>query len=165
MELPTTEKMPPAAVVDACFVIGLCAKEDNKYTAAKAKLDDYANKGWQLFAPGILIGEVLFVLCRKLNDESALDSAEYALALSSFIALMNEIKPPPKGDSSLIQRADQIRNSYGCSRANDAIYLALAEQLTTDRKVELVTFDGGMKNHALKNTPSVDIALLPVLKS
>ena len=162
MASPPVSK-PPAAVVDACFIIGFCAKEVDKYSAAKAKLEEYANDGWQLFAPGVLVGEVLYVLCRKLQD-GVIDSVGYNQAITTFIALMNGVCPPPFGDASLIRRAEQIRSGYGCARANDALYLALAEQLKSDRHTKLATFDAAMKNHAVANAPSVDVDVLTVLK-
>lgn len=161
MELVPASK-PPAVVVDANLVIGLCAKEANKYSKAKAKLEYYATNGWRLFAPGVVVGEVLYVLCKKQFD-GIITAAEYAQAVQDFVALMSKIDPPPLGDASLVARAEQIRANYGCARASDAIYLALAEQLKVDGAAEVVTFDEGMKLQAAANAPTVDVELLEVL--
>jgi len=147
--------------VDACWVIGLCAKEQNKYEAARKRLEEYAREGWQLFAPGVLVGEVLFVLCRKLH-EGSIDSANHAAAVAAFAALMQRIQPPPDGEWSLINRANSIRQNYGCSRMNDAIYLALVEQLGSLRPAELITFDANLENHAKANGLEAFLNVLPV---
>lgn len=154
----------PAAVVDACWVIGICAKEDNKYAAAMAQLDAYARDGWELFAPGVLFGEVLFALCRKRSDGS-LTAAQYLDAIAAFVALSNEINPPPNGDAGLFARANAILGAYGCSKASDAFYLALAEELNSDRRTELITFDGNMKNQAQASKLLSIVTVLPVLPS
>jgi len=160
----TPQPKTPAAIVDASLIIGFCTKEPNKYGIAKATLDEYDNDGRQLFAPSVLIGEVLHVLCRKLKDNS-LDAAGHASALSSFIAIMSGISPPPTGDASLIPLAEQFRGALTCQRSNDAFYLALAEQLNADRKTELATFDAGMKSQANAYASTVDVKVLPVLRS
>jgi predicted nucleic acid-binding protein len=161
MATPPTTK-PPAAVVDASVIVGFCANEPDKYTAAKAKFEDYARAGYELFAPGVAIAEVLFALCKKLK-ENVLDAADYADALRVFNLLMANIKPPPNGDASLIVRAEQIRASRGCSRANDALYLALAEQIMAERRAEVVTFDGNMKAHASAYVSAVNVELLSIV--
>jgi len=43
--------------------------------------------------------------------------------------------------------------------------LALAEQLNADRKTELATFDAGMKSQANAYASTVDVKVLPVLRS
>ena len=65
-------------------------------------------------------------------------------------------------DATLIKRAFEIQQSYGCSRSADSIYIALAEHLAKTRTVEIVTFDGGLVNQAAKNAPTVKINVLPV---
>jgi predicted nucleic acid-binding protein len=151
---------PPSAVLDASLIIGFCAREADKYAVAKSKLDDYTARGFRLYAPGIVVGEVLFVLCGKLKDGS-LTAAEHLQATNSFAVLMSAIDHPPRGDGSLVDRAEQIRATYGCSRANDAIYLALTEQLAANGQAELVTFDAGMRNQAQANAPIVNVQVIP----
>ncbi len=162
MDVTPTAK-PPAVVVDASVIVGLCANEPDKYSAARAKFEEYAAAGCELFAPGVAIAEVLYALCRKLQ-ENVFDLTDYLNAVTLFDSLMVDIKPSPKGDASLILRAEQIRASRGCSRANDALYLALAEQMMADRKAEVVTFDGKMKTHASAHAAGVAVQLLPILK-
>ena len=120
----------------------------------------YGAYGWDLYMPGVGIAEVLYVLCKKLQ-EGIITGGEYARALSSFMALMTVIKPSPNGDMTLIQRAEQIRTGYGCSRTSDGLFLALTEQLTSQGAAEIATFDIGMKNQAATNAPSVNVVTLP----
>lgn len=151
----------PAVVLDACVVIGFCAKEHDKYAVAAAQLSAYAIAGWQMFAPGALISEVLYVFCKKI-EEGSLDPADRSAVVADFVALASQIQPPPHGDASLIARADAIRGTYGCARASDAIYLALAEELRADRQTELATFDAKMENHARANSLDDILKILPV---
>lgn len=160
MDLPQIAK-PPAAVLDASIVIGYCAREANKFTTAKDVLERYAIDGWRFYAPAVLIAEVLFVLCTK-RQNAVLSEVEHADAVSDFVALMGGIESPPLGEAALIPRAEAIRNGYGCSRASDSIYLALAEQLAKDRQVEVITFDEGWENQARSNAPTVDVKVLAV---
>lgn len=151
----------PAAVIDASVLIGFCAKEPGKFEAARSKIQECLNRGWRLFAPGVLIAEVLHVLCRK-QQESVLDSSGYSDAMAVFAGMMSAIEPPPLGDALLIARAEQIRGTFSCNRSNDSIYLALAEQLGTDRTAALVTFDARMKSQAEANAASVIVEVLTV---
>ena len=41
----------PAAIVDASFVIGWCAKEADKFTVADAKLSEYVLGGFEFVNP------------------------------------------------------------------------------------------------------------------
>ncbi|MCA1622949.1 MAG: hypothetical protein LC768_12045 [Acidobacteria bacterium] len=75
---------------------------------------------------------------------------------------MTAVSPPENGEASLIKRAEEIRKSYGCSRASDSLYIALAEELTATRPTELLTFDKGFINQAAKNAPTVRINLLTI---
>lgn len=108
-----------------------------------------------------MISEVLYVLCTK-RQAAALTDAEHADAISDFITLMGGVEPPPLGEVSLISRAEAIRLNYGCSRSSDSIYLALAEQLAEERKVEVVTFDAGYENQAKAHSPAVEVKVLAV---
>ena len=72
-----------------------------------------------------MIGEVLYVLCGKLQN-GALTVAEHDQAVKSFEAQMKAVLPPPDGDAGLIAKAEEIRQGYGCGRSTDSIYLALA---------------------------------------
>ncbi|HEV8158126.1 MAG TPA: hypothetical protein VGP58_03790 [Pyrinomonadaceae bacterium] len=76
--------------------------------------------------------------------------------------LMTAVSPPENGEASLIKRAEEIRESYGCSRASDSLYIALAEDLTKKRQTEILTFDKGFVNQAAKNAPTVQINLLTI---
>ncbi len=149
-----------AVVIDVNVLLGICTKEPKEQTA-KAALADYATRNWTFYAPGVVLGEFLFIACQKLQS-GALTQAEYETAIEAFKKQMKAILPPPSGDGSLIQRAKEIQSGYGCSRSADCLYLALAEELAKSGAAELVTFDAGMVNQAAKNSPSVIVNLLPV---
>ena len=92
------------------------------------------------YAPGVIASEALHGFCRK-EQEGLLTPQEYAQAVGDFHAFMTSVLPPPSGDGSLIARADGIRAGYGCSRSADALYLALAEELSGTHTAVLLTFE------------------------
>lgn len=149
-----------AVVIDVNVLLGICTKEPKEQTA-KTALADYASKNWAFYAPGVMLGEFLFIACQKLQS-GLLTQAEYDTAIEAFKKQMKAILPPPSGDAALIQRAKEIQQSYGCSRSADCLYLALAEELAKSVATELLTFDTGMISQAAKNAPTVQINLLPV---
>lgn len=107
------------------------------------------------------MAEVLYVLCQKLSL-GILTEAEHDRAIEVFEDYMTGVLLPENGESTLIKRAVEIRESYGCSRASDSLYLALAEELTKTRNTELLTFDKGFVNQAAKNAPTVKVTLLVI---
>ncbi|MDX2043359.1 MAG: type II toxin-antitoxin system VapC family toxin [Acidobacteriota bacterium] len=122
---------------------------------------NYANNGWAFFAPNVIVSEVLYVLCQKFQD-GMLTETEYDESVEDFQDQLSGIRSLPNGDFSLIKRAKEIRQNYGCSRSSDSLYIALAEELATSHNVELLTFDTGFINQAAKNAPAVKVNLLPV---
>lgn len=55
---------------------------------------------------------------------------------------MKSLNPPAGGDGALVLPAARLSAGYTCSKSNDSVYLALAEQLAADGEVvEVVTFD------------------------
>ncbi len=150
---------PPSLVMDANVLVALCAKEVDKYSVADAELTRYAQAGYQFYAPGVLIAECLFVLCKKLEDGS-LSPGDHTSAVGDLCTYMGMILPPPQGDRSLVARAEQIRSGYGCSRSADGRCLALTEELAAAGPAEFLTFDAGLPNQARANAPSLVITLL-----
>lgn len=150
-----------AVVIDANISIAICAKERNKQAAAESALADYSAKGWDFYAPNVIVSEVMYVLCQKLQDGS-LTIALYEKAVENFYDQAINLLPPPNGESSLINRAKEIRQGYGCSRSSDSLYIALAEELALSGSVELLTFDKGFVNQVSKNAATVKVNLLPV---
>jgi predicted nucleic acid-binding protein len=150
---------PPSLIIDANVLIALCAKEVDKYAIADAQLTRFAQAGYRFYAPGVIIAECLYVLCKKL-DGGSLSPADHASAVADLCTYMGMILPPPHGDRTLIARAEQIRSGYGCNRSADGLYLALAEELAVVSTSELLTFDAGLPNQAKANAPSVAISLL-----
>ena len=150
---------PGAVVVDANTAIALAARETANEPQARAALAYYTSNGYLLFAPGVIVSETLFALCGK-EQNGLLASAEYSQAVADFHVFMNTVLPPPNGEAALILRADQIRVSYGCSRSADAIYIALAEELSQTYTTRLLTFDRDLPKQAKRHAPSVSVHLL-----
>lgn len=155
---PTTKAL--AVVPDANVLIGICAKEKDKHKTAETAIEDYLNKGYEFFAPNVIVAEVIFVFCQKLAA-GLLTEIEYDKAVESFKNYLSFFNLTPSGEASLVDRAVEIIRGYGCSRSSDCLYLAVAEQLSKNYDTELLTFDKGMVNQAGKNAPTVQIRLLP----
>lgn len=153
--------LPNAVVPDANVLIALCTKENLTFQEAEKAFEKYVEDGWEFFAPNVIVAEVLYVLCEKLA-QNILTKQEHEKAVEFFADLMNAILPPENGDASLIKRAEEIRQNYGCSRASDSLYIALAEELTKTRATELLTFDKGFVNQTAKNAPTVKVNLLTI---
>ncbi|HSK72513.1 MAG TPA: type II toxin-antitoxin system VapC family toxin [Pyrinomonadaceae bacterium] len=147
---------PDALVTDANIIISVCSKEPTAATV-KNVLKTRANNGWEFYAPNIIVAEVLYIFCRKLQN-NLLTPRSYEEAIENFQDQMKVIQTP--ADAQYIKRAKEIQNGYGCSRSADSLYLALAEDLAKTRTVELLTFDKGMINQAAKNAPTVTVKVL-----
>lgn len=150
-----------AVVCDANVLLAICSKEEATCRQAENALENYAKAGTEFFAPNLVVGEVLYVLCRKLA-EGILTESEHKLSVESFEQMMAAISTPEKGDDSLIKRSVEIREPYGCSRTADSVYIAFAEQISHSRTVEILTFDEGLSKHASKTVPMIPVNLLPV---
>jgi predicted nucleic acid-binding protein len=118
---------PGAVVLDANVTIALASNEPGRDALVTAAITHYAGLGYRLFTPGVIVAETLYILCGKLNSGS-LSPTDYATAVATFRRTMTTVFPPPSRDFALIQRAEQISSSYGCSRSADGIYIALAEE-------------------------------------
>lgn len=149
----------PCTVIDANALIALCAKEPGRYLLVQAEIITSAQNGGLFYAPNIIVGETLYALRRKLTD-NALTAAEYLQAVQSLSIRMAAILPPPNGEASLIRRASQICDGYGASRSADAIYIALAEELSQTYTARLLTFDQDLPKQAARNAPTVTVHLL-----
>jgi predicted nucleic acid-binding protein len=110
-------------------------------------LKDYADDGWDSYAPNIVVAEVLYILCQKHQAGTLTDTA-YKQAIENFQDEMKAVKTI--NDADLIKRAFEIQQGYGCSRSADSIYIALAEHLAKTHTVEIITFDGGLVNQSAK---------------
>lgn len=150
---------PDAVVVDANILISLCIKEPTTFTKAYTAFNNYGKNGWDFYAPNVIIAEVLYVLCLKLQT-SLVTRAKYDEAVEFFKDYMSLISTPTGGDASLIQRAKEIQSGYGCSRSADSLYIALTEALASGGAAELLTLDAGFVNQAAKNAPSIKVNLL-----
>ena len=148
-----------AVVIDANFLIVLCAKEPDTFALAREQMKFYGDNGYQPYAPGVLVAEVLFALCRKLS-EGSLTPTEHNQAVTSLNIYLQTIAPPPSGDTALTLRAEAIRGTYGCSRSADGLYIALAEELAHSVPTELVTFDVALAKQVQEVAPTVKVVLL-----
>ena len=148
-----------AVVVDSNVLVAICSKEITHHAAQQA-LDDYTSNGWAFYAPGVVVAEALFVLCRKLSDGSLM-AADYDKAIVLLKKYLAVIAPPPAGDANLTQRAIEIQSGYSCLHLADCLYLALAEALAQSTAAEFVTFDKRVVNVAARNAPKVNVNLLP----
>jgi predicted nucleic acid-binding protein len=145
--------------MDASVAVAIVSKETDRDTRASAELARYSGLGYQWYAPGAIITETLYALCRKRN-EGLLDEAQYAQAAIDFAALMSGILPLE--ESSLIVRAQAIGEGFSCYRSADGLYIALAEELSQSRPTVLLTFDEAMPNQARQNAPTVTVQLLTI---
>lgn len=159
MNQPTPTTSAGAVVIDANVLVAICAKEPGDPTA-KAALADYTARNWAFYAPGAILTEVLFILCRKLHD-GEIDAAKHKKAVEDFNDYMSAITPSPQGDIRFILRNEEIRSGYSCLHSADAFYLALAEDLTQSGPAEFLTFDKRAVNVAANNAPTVKVNLLP----
>ena len=157
-----TMTSPTSVVIDATVVIALCTNEPDKVANADAKIKEYAGKGCKFYAPGVIVGECLYVFCNKLAD-GKITLAEHTSALTAFIKFMAIVDPPPSGDKALIKRAEEIRRGLACRRSADGIYLALAEELDKAAATEVVTFDSGMSSQATASSLSPPVVVLPTI--
>lgn len=98
-----------AVITDANILIAICSKEQQTYQTAKDAFDEYARQGAKFFAPNVIVAEVLFVLCRKL-DAGILTVAEHEKAVEFFQDYLTIISLSPDGEAALIKRAEEIRN-------------------------------------------------------
>jgi hypothetical protein len=98
----------------------------------------------------------------KLTD-GVISTTEHAQSIDAFLQLMAQVSPPPRGDTSLIRRAEEIRGGIGCSHSADGIYLALAEELPNNSITEVITFDNGMKAQATASNSPVPVIVIPTI--
>jgi predicted nucleic acid-binding protein len=153
----------PCITIDSNVLIAICSKEAGRHVQAHAELTRYATRGYEFYAPGYILGECLYVLCRKLEVDRSITPAEHAAAIADLSTYMRMILPPPNGEASLVIRAEQIRSGFGCSRSAGGLFIALAEELTASRTTELLTFDTGIPNQARGNAPTVSVRVLPTV--
>ncbi len=147
-----------AAVIDASILVSIAAKETATHLTAEDAFKAYSQNGWKFFAPNVIVAEVMFALCQKLAA-GILTGAEYEKAVESFLDYMTIISMP-NDETDLVKRAVEIRETYGCSRSSDSLYIALAEDLAKTRTVELLTLGRGMTNQAAKNAATVTVKVL-----
>lgn len=148
-----------SVVLDASAMMALSSAEAGRDALVTAELARYANLGYGLYAPGVLIAETVFVLCGKLKSRS-LSPADYQNAVAVFQRTMSSVSAPPGDDSALITRAEQTSSGYGCSRSADGIYIALAEELQLSGPVTILTFDRNMPAHPAAKAPTTTVRLL-----
>jgi predicted nucleic acid-binding protein len=147
-----------AVVIDANILIAICSNEPGAATA-RAALTNYTQQNWAFYAPSTILAEVLFVLCKKVQN-GVIDAATYQKAIEDFADFVSVISPPPNGDAALLVRAEEMRRGYSCLHSADGFYLALTEALTQTGAAEFLTFDQRVVNVAARNAPTVQVNLL-----
>src|SRR5215211_5995114 len=90
-----------AVVVDANVLIAICAKEQGKADTAELAMADYAAQGWDFYAPNVIVGEVLYVLCQKFHN-AELTQIEYEKSVTVFKNQLKGLFLSPGGESSLV---------------------------------------------------------------
>lgn len=151
--------MIPSVTLDSSFVIALCAKETDKEAQAQAELDAWQQQGAAFYAPGAMVSEVLFVLCKK-RESGALTPEQHREALDNLEDMCALIRFQADGDTRLFRRADALRTLHTCRDCADGLYIALAEHLSANGPAILLTFDAGQKKTAERETPAVTVQLL-----
>lgn len=148
-----------SATLDASFVIGICAREPRKLIQARTVLNQRIAAGYSLHSPHLMIMEAVFVLCKK-QQASEFTPAEYAAAVINLQTFSASLTFPIGSDMTLLVRAEQMRQGYGCSHSADSFYIALAEQLAARGPSELLTFDVGQQKQAAAVSPIIAVTLL-----
>lgn len=113
----TPASSPGSVVIDANVLIGICAREKDKFDKARDALNDYARSGWLFYALGVVIGEVLYVLLslwRRYHEHKPELQAEIQKRWREGDELAAK-----ESESSLNQRLPEIRQ--GLSLANSGI--------------------------------------------
>lgn len=103
-----------AVVIDASILISLCTKEPLTFAQSNTAFNDYGQKGWTYYAPNVIVAEVMFVICRKLQD-GQLTEIEHAESIEFLQDYLTLITLPNGGDASLLPRAEEVRSGYGCT--------------------------------------------------
>ncbi|MCX6379919.1 MAG: hypothetical protein NT023_10660 [Armatimonadetes bacterium] len=160
MELPVAIRVRQAVILDATVVVSLASKEKNTYLHATAAVNRYIALNCDFFAPGVLVSETLFTLCRMKENDKTLTNEEHRRAVKDFHTLYGFILPPPNGEADLIFRAETIRGDYTCYRSADSIYIALAQALSETRPATLLTLDEGLQKQATRNASGVIVELI-----
>ncbi len=89
--IPPTK--PPCLTIDSNILIAICSKEAGRHTLAHDELMSYASQGYEFYAPGYILGECLYVLCRKLEVDGTLTPSEHAAAITDLSTYMGMILP------------------------------------------------------------------------
>ena len=143
-----TASDPTVVVLDASAAVAYAAKEPGRFGHIASHLAANRAAARDLFAPGLIVGESLYVLCKKLA-KGQFDATAHTAAVAALVKLMAGVRPPPGGDASLIAPAARLAAGYTCAKSNDFVYLALAEQLVAAGEVvEVVTFDDDQAKRA-----------------
>ena len=78
-------------MIDSNVLIAICSKEAGRHAAAHAELTSYATRGYEFYAPGSILGECLYVLCRKVDVDRSITPAEHASAVADLSTYMGMI--------------------------------------------------------------------------
>ena len=157
-----TNKPVEAIILDASVAVAVSAKETDKVQIAQETIQYYTDQQCLFFAPGVLVSESLYVLCKKV-ETGKLSAEDHIEAINDLADFLLPILSSTQGDKSLIKRADEIRGEYSCRRSADGLYIALAEELAAIYETVVLTFDEDMVKQAARHAPTVKVQLLPIL--
>ena len=146
-------------VVDASVAVAIAAREAGSEQIANIEMAALTGQGCEFFAPGVLLSESLYVLCKK-RENGILSQAAYNQATLDLDTFLSFIQPSPTGDFGLSTRASVIHGAYSCRRSADAIYIALADSMSALSPTVLLTFDKEMPKQAAATAPSVVVQVL-----
>lgn len=74
--------IPNALIIDANLLISVCSKEPTAIIV-QTELENYALNGWEFVAPNVIVAEVLFILCQKLQN-GLLTPTNYNESIENF---------------------------------------------------------------------------------
>jgi predicted nucleic acid-binding protein len=155
--MATTPTNAKRVIVDACIAIAVCSLEPTAPKIAKY-ISEKDAQGYEFYAPGAFVAEVLFVLCKKTHETPPrLTQPDYDKAILLFDAFCKRLRLTSTGDYALIKRAVALRAGLVCNRTTDAIYIALAEEIAAS---EIVTTDPGMKAQAMAAGSSAHVEVI-----
>ena len=97
-------------VVDASVAIAIAAKEAGSEQKANTAISAYVLQGSKVMAPGVLLSESLYVLC-KMRDGGTLKTAEYSQAILDLDIFVGIFEPPLFADFDLALQADAIQRN------------------------------------------------------
>lgn len=141
-------------------LLWLLLPKKTKVRIAQDTIQFYTDRQCLFFAPGVIVSESLYVLCKQV-ESGEITAENHTEAVKDLADFLIPVLSSTQGDKSLIKRANEIRGTYSCRRSADGLYIALAEQLSAIYETIILTFDENMPKQAARHAPTVKVQLLP----